>query len=358
MIRPLRPLPELLATSLVAALAAARWEVADLASRRPGELVPGLLSGRAAELAMAPVAADQLLSLALDAAANDLTAGRAPLEEGVLAFFSRLDADEVVEGTEFDGPDDGRRFIEDLHLVAELEARHRGLGFSGAELSARLAEDAQLQALLAGDARIPADAAIRRLMRASVEPLLERSHALDPNVVRDVTRRARRGELPFRAAEADIELLRRPPILLSEADHECLTALAFDILLSDPRAAAPLLQEVQRARVVPDDELPADVVRLGASVEFAELFAGRIDRVKLVGERQEREPGSLSVVTSTGCALIGLSVGQSILWTDHFGCERLVTVTDVRFEPGCAGRLAPPTARRAAAVQPNKEVLS
>lgn len=330
--RALHPISESLASALVAALAAARWHVADLASRRPRDLVPDLLSGRAAELALSPMAADQLLSLALDAAAADLAAGRPPLADGVLSFFPRLGttdpADESPLGTEADA----RRFVEDLGLVAELEARHRALGLAGAELAARLAEDAQMQDFLADDPRIPAGPSVRLLMRASIGPILERSRALDPNVVREIARRARRGALPFRPSDTDLDTLRRPPILLSEADHDRLTALAFDILLSDPRAAAPLLQEIGRARVTPDDEVPADVVRLGASVEFAELFAGRLDRVKLVAERQEQEPGSLSVVTSMGSALIGLSTGQSILWTDHSGCERLVTVTDVRFD--------------------------
>jgi regulator of nucleoside diphosphate kinase len=169
-------------------------------------------------------------------------------------------------------------------------------------------------------------------MRASVRPLLERAHALDPNVLREAVRQGRRGRPPPRTSQADLAALRRPPIVLCEADRDRLTDLAFDLLLSAPRAAAPLLTELRRARVVPDDQVPADVARLGASVEFAELFAGRVDRVTLVAQCMEQAPGSLSVATSTGSALIGLSVGQSILWTDHVGCERLVTVTDVRFD--------------------------
>jgi hypothetical protein len=63
-----------------AAVAEARWEASDLLSRRP-ELAADLLRGHAAELAASPDQADQLLCLALERAATDLDAGRAPLAD-------------------------------------------------------------------------------------------------------------------------------------------------------------------------------------------------------------------------------------------------------------------------------------
>lgn len=48
------------------ALRAARWESIDLATRRPDGAHRDLLLARAAELAMSPVARDQLMSLALE----------------------------------------------------------------------------------------------------------------------------------------------------------------------------------------------------------------------------------------------------------------------------------------------------
>lgn len=324
-------LSEALAHAVITALAAARWHAADLASRRPPEIVPDLLSGRAAELACSPIADDQLLSLALDVAAQDVRSGRPALAGGVLSFFPARGGAGAAQTRDPEVTTDGVRLVRDMDLVADLEARRRSLGLSGAELSSRLAEDARLQDLLAEDPRIPADEHVRGLMRASLRPILERSRALDPNVLRAHARRARRRFRPFRPADADLDSLRHPPIVLGEGDRERLTTLAFDVLLSDPRAAAPLLQEIGRARVVADDQVPTDVARLGASVEYAELFAGSTDRVTLVASRPDRKSGSLSVLTSIGAALIGLSIGQTILWRDHVGAERLVTVMDVRF---------------------------
>lgn len=73
-----------------AAVAEARWEAADLLSRRPA-LAADLLRGHAAELAASPARSDQLLSLALERAAADLDAGRAPLADAPEASPPRPD---------------------------------------------------------------------------------------------------------------------------------------------------------------------------------------------------------------------------------------------------------------------------
>ena len=48
-------------------------------------------------------------------------------------------------------------------------------------------------------------------------------------------------------------LLRRPPIVLSAADREHLQAIALNALLSNPRVAGSLLEEIDRAELQPDD---------------------------------------------------------------------------------------------------------
>ena len=131
----------------------------------------------------------------------------------------------------------------------------------------------------------------------------------------------------------NIQDLRRPPILLGSQDLRRLLDLAFGALLSQPRAAAPLLQELDRATVMADDALPPHVVRLGSWIEYSDGLAERTEQVKLVGAPLDGEPRAVSVLTPTGSALIGLSAGQSILWKDHFGFERLVTVRRVAASP-------------------------
>jgi regulator of nucleoside diphosphate kinase len=314
----------------VAALAVARWEAADLLSRRPPELVPDLLDGRAVELALSPLGADQVLSLVLEAGARDLRAGRPVLADGVLFLVRDGPPDAAARRAVRQGvprrPADV--FVRDLELVEELEARHRATGVAGAALAERLIADARLHAALWDDPRIPAGPAVRRLMRASVPLILDRVRRLDPTRVRAARRRPRSAQAD--APALDPTTLRRPPILIAQGDLARLEAFAFEALLSDPRAAAPLLREIRRASVTPDDALPPDVVRLGSWVEYSEPLAGRTGCVKLVADRPQRDPYVLSVLTAVGAALIGLSVGQSILWQDHVGLQRLVTVRSVR----------------------------
>jgi hypothetical protein len=72
----------------VEALLVARWEVAELLSRRPSQLAADLLRGHASELASSALASDQMLSLALETAARDIEAGNPPLGEGCLFLLA------------------------------------------------------------------------------------------------------------------------------------------------------------------------------------------------------------------------------------------------------------------------------
>ena len=134
---------------------------------------------------------------------------------------------------------------------------------------------------------------------------------------------------PLEACEA----LRRPQIRIGRSDHRRLQQLAFGALLSRPRIAGPLLQELDRATVLADHAVPADVVRIGSWVTYAVAQDAGPRQVKLVCAAPDNAPGTLSALTTTGAALIGLRVGQSILWADHVGGDRLITVRDVAHAP-------------------------
>ena len=65
----------------------------------------------------------------------------------------------------------------------------------------------------------------------------------------------------------------RPQIVVAESDHRQLLALASG---GQNMAAESLLSEMERARVVADDKLPADVVRMGSGVQYRTDKAGII----------------------------------------------------------------------------------
>jgi regulator of nucleoside diphosphate kinase len=126
----------------------------------------------------------------------------------------------------------------------------------------------------------------------------------------------------------------RPNIIVSAADERRLTDLAITALDQAPEVAAELLLEIERAKIVPAQAVPANVVQMGSTVEFT--TEGLRRRVALVFPGQaDITAAKISILTPIGAALIGLSEGQSITWMTRDGRSRRLTVLAV--EP-----LAPP----------------
>lgn len=172
----------IVAAAALGALTEARWQSSELLSRRSADAAPDLLRGHAAEMAFSPLGRDQVLSLALLVAADDLEGGRPPATAAELVLLEP-------------GPDDAARLevrtrvlnsglvpTAEARLAAEdLERRHRPECGSDLELSARLTAEANLHELLWDDPRLPADDRTRLTMLFSVPQLLERAEALGPN---------------------------------------------------------------------------------------------------------------------------------------------------------------------------------
>jgi len=177
---------DVVATAAIDALMAARWQCADLLSRRPATSVRELLQGRAAELASSPIARDQVLSRALDAAAADLEAGRPALEGGAAFLFREqppcVTAREVVREQVFRHGGVPARASDDA--AAELERRVRAECPADHELSQRLAREAHLQEVLWDDPRLPAETHTRLIMLCAVPKVVARALALDPSHAR------------------------------------------------------------------------------------------------------------------------------------------------------------------------------
>jgi regulator of nucleoside diphosphate kinase len=120
-----------------------------------------------------------------------------------------------------------------------------------------------------------------------------------------------------------------PRILISKAEEKRLTAIATAASQRVPEASAALLSELERADVLPETAMPADVVRIGSIIEF-EVDDGRRLKVQLVlPENADINAGKISVLTPVGAALIGLSPGQAMEWSGNDGKECLLTVLAV-----------------------------
>ena len=123
---------------------------------------------------------------------------------------------------------------------------------------------------------------------------------------------------------------RLPKISISRGDYERLTRLGSAMLERIPDVAEELLSELERAKVVPDKRMLSSIIRMGSTLEFRS-GDGQQRHVTLVypGDA-DIERGRVSILTPIGVALIGLSDGQSIMWSGRDGRRRQLTILSVR----------------------------
>lgn len=128
----------------------------------------------------------------------------------------------------------------------------------------------------------------------------------------------------------------RPSIIMTEADAEALSGLAATVETRLPDLADMLTDEIDRAKIVKDDKLPADIVRMNSTVTFvnesigADQGSGRERTVTLVYPAEaDIESGRISILTPIGAGLIGLKTGQSIQWPDRDGKDHVLRIIKV-----------------------------
>ena len=122
---------------------------------------------------------------------------------------------------------------------------------------------------------------------------------------------------------------RKPAITVTRTDYVRLMRLAESFADRNPSVAEELLVELDRAKVVEDSRIPADVVRMGSSLRFtSDMGEDRTVTLVFPGEADIAQ-SKISILTPIGVALIGLSRGQSIDWTARDGRMHRLTVEAV-----------------------------
>jgi regulator of nucleoside diphosphate kinase len=106
------------------------------------------------------------------------------------------------------------------------------------------------------------------------------------------------------------------------------------------KAAEALEVELERARIVPQDQVPPDVVTMRSRAVCLDLDSGRQRELMLVypGEANPEE-GKVSVLAPVGLALLGLRVGDTIRWPMGGGRQTTLKLLEVRFQPEAAGEM-------------------
>lgn len=122
-----------------------------------------------------------------------------------------------------------------------------------------------------------------------------------------------------------------PRIIVGEAEEQRLNALANAAAMAgrSVNVARVLLAEMERADVVPDREVPCDVVRMSSWVEY-EIDGRNRRRVQIVFPGDANiDADKISILTPVGAALIGLSPGQTMLLEGHDGRPHRLSVLSV-----------------------------
>lgn len=105
-----------------------------------------------------------------------------------------------------------------------------------------------------------------------------------------------------------------PAIRVTEHDYDQLSDL-LDGLHTPSAGAALLIQELDRASIVPKAYRGARFVRLNSLVEYEDVESGHRRRLRVVLPQHARiEDNSISVLSPAGAALMGLTAGQTMHW--------------------------------------------
>lgn len=122
-----------------------------------------------------------------------------------------------------------------------------------------------------------------------------------------------------------------PPVHLTRSDCAQLEQLLATYARARPSGAAEILRrELSRAKVVDLAEIASTVVTMHSQIRLRDEHTGR-ERVVTLVYPSERGSTSdaLSILTSLGAALIGLSEGHSITFTGPDGRARRVKLLKV-----------------------------
>ena len=117
------------------------------------------------------------------------------------------------------------------------------------------------------------------------------------------------------------------PIILTKTDAKQLRSLLERKTVVETTFAesvSRLKNELERAVIVSDSELPDDIIALHSTVELEDLANRELQTFTLVmPEHADFEEGRISILAPVGMALLGYRVGDEIEWPVPGGTARM-----------------------------------
>ncbi|MDZ4082877.1 MAG: nucleoside diphosphate kinase regulator [Bdellovibrionales bacterium] len=118
-----------------------------------------------------------------------------------------------------------------------------------------------------------------------------------------------------------------PDIYILKADYEKLSNLAAN---SESRTSELLEAELDRAKILSDDEFSESIVKMGSLVKYKDMESEKVLEITLVyPEEANLEAGRVSILAPIGIALLGLKVGSVIRWPMPSGHEKELKVVEI-----------------------------
>lgn len=114
-------------------------------------------------------------------------------------------------------------------------------------------------------------------------------------------------------------------IVITDDDYSLLRRLA-----GHPQLAA----ELDAADLIDSDSVPSDVVTMNSRVLYEDETIGDRREVTIVFPQQsDGSRGRVSVLAPIGTALLGLAVGQAIVWPFPDGTSHCLRVLRIVYQP-------------------------
>lgn len=124
-------------------------------------------------------------------------------------------------------------------------------------------------------------------------------------------------------------------ILITEKDY---LRIQHILSFATNEEAENLELELDRASIITDNEVPADLVTMNSKVRFLNVQENKEMVITLVYPSEANfVEGKVSVLASLGSALIGLRVGQEINWMFPDGRTRTLSIQEILYQPEANG---------------------
>lgn len=99
----------------------------------------------------------------------------------------------------------------------------------------------------------------------------------------------------------------------------------------------PLLNELKRARILPPEKMPSDVVTMRSIIKLVYKNTGKVMQVQLVYPNESDLPNNkISVFAPIATALLGYRKGDTVFWKVPGGEAELV-IDEIIYQPEAEG---------------------